>query len=63
MLSTPSEMATRFENKRKFETDAQAQAGVYIEMNNNRNSARVWTGLSTSRQRSVIRVCEYSDES
>jgi hypothetical protein len=62
MPSKPSEMARRFENKRKFGTDAQAQAGVYIEINNNRNSVRLWTGLSKSRRRSVIRVCEYGDE-
>jgi hypothetical protein len=34
-------MTRRFENKTQFETDAQAQAGVYIEMNNNRTSAKV----------------------
>jgi hypothetical protein len=34
-------MARRFENKTQVEGDAQAQAGVYIEMNNNRKSVRV----------------------
>jgi hypothetical protein len=42
-------MARRSENKKQFETDAQAQADGYVEMNINRNSVRVWTKLISLR--------------